>query len=280
MEALEVAFLVEFSEARAYKSLIQAAPQPFLDEHGLRVFTIDSAVAVVAESVTNTLNMNRVIGLGLVETATEAMVDQIVEIYAERGIAFGIEIGPFARPQELPGWLRKRRIRRSVVTALHYRAAERIEVREGPVLVVQASNSEREIVADICCSVFRMPGAAHALIAGTADNPEWRQWLAYLGNRPIAAALSFVRDGVGWLGWAATLPEFRGRGAQSSLIVHRVNEAAGAGCKYVTTETAVNAESRADPSYRNCDRLGFSLAYERATYVAVRGANGKRPEEG
>jgi GNAT superfamily N-acetyltransferase len=124
-----------------------------------------------------------------------------------------------------------------------------------------------------------MPPSAHALIAGTADLPEWRQWLAYSGDRAIAAALSFVRDGIGWLGWDATLPEFRGRRAQSSLIAHRVNEAARAGCKFVTTETAVNAAQGADPSYRNYQRLGFAFAYERVTYVAPRAAKWMQPGE-
>jgi GNAT superfamily N-acetyltransferase len=121
-----------------------------------------------------------------------------------------------------------------------------------------------------------MPPAAHALIAGTADRPEWRQWIAYSGNRPAAAALSFVCAGFAWLGWDATLPEFRGQGAQSSLIVHRVSEAAAAGCKYITTETAINSARNIDPSYRNHERLGFSCAYERATFVTLRAANTHR----
>jgi hypothetical protein len=35
----------------------------------------------------------------------------------------------------------------------------------------------------------------------TAALPEWRQWIAYADGRPVAAALSFIRDGIAWLGW-------------------------------------------------------------------------------
>jgi len=273
VEAQELALVIESSEARAYASLIRAAPEPFLKEHGLLAVPIESAVAIVAQSVTNTLNMNRVIGLGVAEVATHAMVAQIVSLYEERGLSFGIEVGPFARPKEIPEWLRARRIRRSVATAMQYRDARPLKARVGPVSVVRAPHSARETVADICCSVFRMPPVAHALIAGTADRPEWRQWIAYSGNRPAAAALSFVCAGIAWLGWDATLPEFRGQGAQSLMIVHRVNEAVDAGCKYMTTETAINTATSTDSSYRNYERLGFSCAYERATYVALRTAN-------
>jgi GNAT superfamily N-acetyltransferase len=270
VESRDVALLVEFSEARAYESLMRAAPPAVLERLGMRAVAIGSAVAVVAESITTSLNMNRVIGLGVAEPATEAMLERIVDLYSTLGLPFGVELGPFAAPEELTDWLRSRRLRRGVATAIHYRVADRVHPSVERVSVVRARPSDREIVADICCSVFRMPAAANALIAGTADHPEWRQWLAYSGSRAVAAALSFVRDGVAWLGWDATLPEYRGLGAQSSLIAHRVNDAAEAGCSYVTTETAVNAGAGRDPSYRNYERSGFSLAYERATYIALR----------
>jgi len=271
-----LALLVEASEARAYASLIRASPPPFLEEHGMLAVPIGSAVAIVAQSVTNTLNVNRVIGLGVAEAATDAMLSEIIDLYDERGLSFGIEVGPYARPGELTAWLRARRMRRGAATAMQYRDATPLAAGEGAFSVVRAPHSERETVADICCSVFRMPRSARALIAGTADRPEWRQWIAYSGARPAAAALSFVSAGVAWLGWDATLPAFRGRGAQSSLIVRRVNDAADAGCRYITTETAVSGAKGADPSYRNYARLGFSCAYERSTYVALRAARAHR----
>jgi GNAT superfamily N-acetyltransferase len=272
----ELALLVEFNEARAYTSLIKAAPESFCKEHGLRAVSIGSAVAIVAETVSNSVNMNRVIGLGVAEPATQAMVDEIANVYASCGLSFGIELAPCARPKELVDWLRMRRIRRGVATAVHYRAAQYMEPKEQRVSVVRSSPLQRDMVAEICCSVFRMPAAAHAAIAATADIPEWRHWLAYCGSRPVAAALSFVGAGVGWLGWDATLPEFRGLGAQAALIVHRVNEATSMGCQYITAETAINPGLVPDPSYRNYERSGFLLAYERVIYLALGAANANR----
>jgi Acetyltransferase (GNAT) domain len=275
-EGMDLALLVEFSEARAYRSLLQAAPRQYLDSHGLRAVNIGSAVAVSAASVTNTLNMNRVIGLGVAETAAESMVDEIVDMYARCDISFGIEVGPFARPAELTRWLHDRRIRRGIATAVHYRRPTPLSIPESPLRVRRARSDEHELVADICCSVFRMPPVARALIAGTGNAAEWRLWLAHLDDRPVAAALSFVKDDVAWLGWDATLSESRGRGAQRALIAHRVNDACAAGCRYVTTETAVNTGDYTDPSFRNYQRAGFSLAYERSTYIGLRGAGRRR----
>jgi GNAT superfamily N-acetyltransferase len=155
-------------------------------------------------------------------------------------------------------------------TAIHYRRPEPINAQASGISVARVGSSDKHIVADICCNVFRLDDNVRALIANTADVPQWRQWIAYFDGEPIAAALSFVKDGVGWLGWDATLPEARGRGAQAALIAHRVSEAAACGCSYVTTETAVSTSVVTDPSNRNYGRAGFSLAYERATYVAMR----------
>jgi hypothetical protein len=57
-------------------------------------------VAIIAQSITNTLNMNRIIGLGVAEAATDAMVAEIV---GQR--------------------LRARKIRQGIATARQYRDA-------------------------------------------------------------------------------------------------------------------------------------------------------------
>jgi hypothetical protein len=275
LEEQDLASLVEFSEARAYRSLMQAAPREFLELNHMRTVPFGSAVAVVAGTVGASLNMNRVIGLGVAEAASERTIDEISKLYADHGVAFGIELCPAARPGALKNWLQLRRMRRGVATAVHYRLAEPLEVERSasahqPVSVRRATADERNLVADICCSVFRMPEPARTLLAGTSALPEWRQWIAYAGDRPIAAALSFVHDRVAWFGWDATLPEFRGLGAQAALIATRVDDACSAGCDYITTETAPNMGERTDPSYRNYARSGFRFVYERHTHISMR----------
>jgi hypothetical protein len=264
-----LAQLVEFSESRAYRSLVQGAPETLLQTHGLRALPVGSGLALVAGSVAGSLNLNRVIGLGVGEPATESMIDDILEMYHSEGLSCGIEIGPAARPTLIVDWLRKRRLRRGLPTAMHYRRGEPVSSTSKGITVVQVRGRERVTVADICCSIFRMPKLVGTLIAHTAEGAGWRQWLAYVEDQPIAAALSFVAEDVAWLGWDATVPEFRGLGAQLALIAHRVNDAAASGCKYVTTETAVNTAVRNDPSFQNYARLGFSFAYERVTYMAI-----------
>jgi GNAT superfamily N-acetyltransferase len=270
MPAVEPETLVELSEARAYRSLARSAPAPGAGAPIAAATSLGPAVAVVAPTVTGTLNLNRVIGLGVCEPATEGLLDEIALLYRAHGLAYAIELAPNARPPELAQWLRARRMRRSVPTAMLWRPAQPMLRADSPLAVAQArGDGERSAVAELCCAVFRMPAPARELIAAASPADGWRHWLAYREGQVAAAALSFVAEGVAWLGWDATLPEHRGSGAQSALIACRVDDAARSGCTHVTAETAAHTAARLDPSQRNYEKMGFILAHHRTTYVAI-----------
>jgi ribosomal protein S18 acetylase RimI-like enzyme len=61
---------------------------------------------------------------------------------------------------------------------------------------------------------------------------------------------------------AGTLTEFRGRGLQTALLRARLAAAAEAGCEY-----AVVVTQSGTPSQRNCERLGFRVAYSKVTVI-------------
>jgi GNAT superfamily N-acetyltransferase len=55
---------------------------------------------------------------------------------------------------------------------------------------------------------------------------------------------------------SATLPEARGRGAQSALIARRWRDAAERGCRTIITQTAYGGTSQ-----NNMERAGMRLAH-------------------
>ena len=61
---------------------------------------------------------------------------------------------------------------------------------------------------------------------------------------------------------AGTLAEFRGRGLQTALLRARLAAAAEARCEY-----AVVVTQGGTPSQRNCERLGFRVAYSKVTVI-------------
>lgn len=64
------------------------------------------------------------------------------------------------------------------------------------------------------------------------------------------------------LGGAGTLLEFRGHGLQTALLRARMAAAAQAGCEY-----AVVVTNGGTTSQRNCERLGFHVAYSKVTVI-------------
>ena len=92
-------------------------------------------------------------------------------------------------------------------------------------------------------------------------------WSCYVAYDGVAACRLRPplrrRRGAGWLGGAATLPEFRGRGAQTAMLAARIRRAAELGCEVVVTETGEQVADRPSRSYRNIERAGFELRYLR-----------------
>jgi ribosomal protein S18 acetylase RimI-like enzyme len=61
---------------------------------------------------------------------------------------------------------------------------------------------------------------------------------------------------------AGTLTEYRGRGLQTALLRARMKAAAEAGCEYAVVVTQGGSVSQ-----RNCERLGFRVAYSKVTVI-------------
>jgi ribosomal protein S18 acetylase RimI-like enzyme len=94
--------------------------------------------------------------------------------------------------------------------------------------------------------------------------PEALTFLASINGQVVAAAAGRIiaEQRVFALFGAGTLPEFRGRGIQTALLRTRMKAAADAGC-----ELGVVVTRGGTASERNCIRLGFRVAYSKATVI-------------
>lgn len=267
LTGIEVARLADFSEAHAYEALVECAAA--VGDPTFDTVRIGSAVALRSRSVRSSVLFNRVIGLGLSEEATEQMLDEAAALYGADKIPWGVELSPAARPLELPDWLRKRRMRRGLATALLIRSCSDVPEVKTDLRIGRVGPEFGTVVAGIAALIFRVAPEVKALLEAAATQPGYRQWLAFDGNEPVGSCLSYVRDGTVWSGWDATLPSHRGRGVHAAFLVARMRDAAEAGCEWCTAETALGTPEDPDPSLRNFRRMGFKLAYERHTYIAL-----------
>jgi len=115
---------------------------------------------------------------------------------------------------------------------------------------------------------FGMPPLMLGATGALPGRAGWTCLVAYDGDRPVAGGAVFVDGDQAWLGLGATLPEARGRGAQSALLAERIRLAAEAGATTVTTETGVRQEGRPERSYRNILRAGFEEVFERPNWTS------------
>ncbi len=200
--------------------------------------------------------LNRVVGLGVDTPATEEDVDAALAAIGE-GVTFYVAVSPHAAPAELPAWLEARGLERgwgwmsfsrplgdppAVETALRLARAE--------------SPAEAAAFARIQRIAYGLPEEVEPVIA-LAPGRGWECWLALDGDEPAGAGALFMRDGICYLGFGATLPEHRGKGAQGALLAHRIRRAEALGCDLVVTETGERRDDRPSNSYRNILRAGF-----------------------
>jgi Acetyltransferase (GNAT) family len=90
--------------------------------------------------------------------------------------------------------------------------------------LVEVSHAEAPSFARVVCVAYGLPEAVEPVVAGIVDT-RWVAWLALDDGEPVRAAALFV-DGEGaYLGFAGTLPEHRGKGAQSALLAAQIRRA-------------------------------------------------------
>ena len=90
----------------------------------------------------------------------------------------------------------------------------------------------------------------------------FERYLARVDGKVAGGASLRLFEGVAQLCGAATLPEYRRRGIQSSLLRYRLAESARRGCDVAIVTTVPGSKSQ-----QNVQRAGFELLYARAILV-------------
>jgi GNAT superfamily N-acetyltransferase len=256
----------EQAEIESHRDLFAAAP-PAL---GLSIEQVAGATLLLAPALPVNL-FNRVIGLGEAQPATEGDIDAIVARYAGLGVRdYWIHLGPTARPVALGDWLAARGFApaRRRTWAKFLRGVEPPPVVRTDTSIQTARAEHAEAVARIACTVYEMPPSLAPWFASLVTRPDWHFLIAWLDGTPVGIGALYVTGRLGWLGVGATLPEARGRGAQSALLAARIRLAAELGCEHVATETGEPVGGEKNPSLDNIRRSGFTQVCSRLNLAA------------
>ena len=258
---------LERSELRVWSAVYRGAPPEAVTACGIGIREFPPAAAMWMSKI-DILACNRVLGLGLAGPPDRKTVEEIIATY-ERAMVprFIVQLAPLVTVgptitaisdlglAPITNWVRLVRDVSSPGPS-----STKLRVDEiGPELGAK--------FGEIMCAGFGFDPALGLPLAAMVGTPGWKFYLAYLDDRPIGTALLVVDGKIGWLGFAATLPEARGHGAQSALIARRILDARTAGCEVLSVETAEQTQAREAPSYRNILRAGFEVGYLRPNYL-------------
>jgi GNAT superfamily N-acetyltransferase len=213
---------------------------------------------------------NKALGLGVSEPVTARLLDEVFGFYRAHGVQrAAIQIAPSLLP---PDWRSLRQAHGlsagpalvklgADVDGLDPQAAT--DLRVEPVWPGDAAQWAEVIVRGNGAPDARIAG----MIAAGATQPGFQPFAAWAGEELVAGANLLVRGLVGSLNSAATVPEHRGRGAQSALIAARIEAARRAGCRWVTAEAALPAAGAVNPSLTNLERAGLRGLYIRRDWI-------------
>jgi hypothetical protein len=260
----------ESAERTALSDLHRAAPSDLREGLGLDLKEVGGALVSIARRQP-TILVNRVVGLGLIHPADRETVDTIVERYRDAGVGrYFLQLDPAATPEDLPAWLEDAGLEP------YHRAWAKFERGAEPAPAARSDLEVREIGAEhamefgrIAAAGFELDDAWIPALAGLVGRDGWHVYMSFDGDQPAGCGAMRIHEGVGWLDWAATLPEFRRRGSQGAVIVRRITDGIGLGCQSFATSTGEAVDGDAQHSYRNIERYGFRRTHARANWVPV-----------
>jgi len=261
---------LERVENAAWGDFCRAAPPDVVKACGLHVESIGEALVTIAAHV-DVLGLNRVIGLGSLAPADTDTIGRIVKQYADAGVPrMFIQVNPITTSAEFRELLQAHGLR-------HYNNWVKLHRDTSPLPPVETDLEVREVGAEHAADFGRIVAESfgwQAEVAGWAGaivgRDGWHCYMAFDGDTPVATGAFFVSGKSAWIDFAATLADYRGRGAQAALLEARLRDAAALGCERLVVETAEQTSEKSAPSFRNMIRYGFKEAFVRPNYIWTR----------
>ncbi|MBZ5719821.1 MAG: GNAT family N-acetyltransferase [Acidobacteriia bacterium] len=214
--------------------------------------------------------IGRATGLGLDRPFTREDIGRVEAFYHSHHAPAQVDICPLHDPELLEVFKQ----RGYALAELNNVLWRRLRTGEGPppappgVYIRRGGPEEADTFAAIVARCFAEygvpPEGFETMLMPNYQFPGSISFVASVEGQAVGvgAGLVIPEHKVLALFGAGTLPEFRGRGIQTALLGFRLQLAAQAGC-----DLAVIVTRGGTTSQRNAERLGFRLAYSKATVV-------------
>jgi ribosomal protein S18 acetylase RimI-like enzyme len=237
------------------------------EEAGVLLREIEGAIQAIVSDC-DILAFNRVIGLGLESDIGNEQIEEIITAYRDYGIKrFFIQAMPLHSQSDLEQRLLDHGFEHYNNWVKLHRDAIPLTGVKSDLEVRRVGPEHGEDFARITSECFGWPESFRTWLAASIGRKNWNHYIAFSNDTPAATAAVYLDSKAAWVDFAATLPEFRGRGAQAALMKQRIDDAIAAGCRMLVVETSEQKPDKEAPSYRNMRRYGFEVAYTRPNYI-------------
>lgn len=213
--------------------------------------------------------IGRAVGMGLDRPLSEADLDQVEAFYRSHKAPAQVDLCPMHDPAVFE-MCKVRGYAMAELNNVLFRVLDKSE--EAPKYpagceIRRSSVPEASAAGAVVESAFFPDGAPEAyqgLIAPLYQMEGSLAYAAWVDGKIVACGTGLIiaQHRVVALCGAGTLAEYRGRGLQTALLRARMAAAAQVGCEYAVIVTQGGTTSQ-----RNAERLGFRVAYSKATVI-------------
>ena len=249
-------------EAKAFMDLHRLAPADLRDREQFECLPISGGCAISLPSAP-VIGLNRVLGLGSIQD-----VDTAYNWMRQKAGNRFLQLHIDAASDEVRRWVQTRGLSehgngwskltlKAPVTSLEPR---------GGVLTRKVRTEEAQLFGSLMCQGFNLPPVLMSLWAAIVGKDGWSCFFALDGETPVGSGAVYVAGKYAWLGGGTTLPEFRNRGVQKSLINSRINHGLACGVSTFVVETEAPSMDKPNISYDNLRKMRFEQAYDRKNF--------------
>jgi len=210
---------------------------------------------------------NRILLSGIV---SPRVLGEALDAYRAMGAPLDIEISPGAVNEGMAKLLQTRGFVHTKFLPVFLKPVRELTTRQSDSLVVKQVSSLDELkhFQELYVSGHKIdPGFASTLkiyIAGWNKLSDWRLYIAYLGEQPIGCAVLYTKNSIAYLADATTPEGFRGKGAQTTLLLARFKEAKTLGADLMFSRADFGSISQ-----RNMEKQDLRVSYARAFWMKL-----------
>lgn len=261
----------EYIERMALQDLHLSATPEISRKLKLQSLNIGSALVSIAGSLPDSaIVINRSPGIGLASAETKESVDTILQAYRDAGVnKYFLHRHPDSQPAEIVDWFLSAGLVKARGWQKFRRGVDPAPSIETDLIIREIGPEYAGHFGTIAADAFDIGQAAAPWLGMLVGRPGWHIFMSFDGNTAAGVGAVFIRQGIAWMDFGATSPEFRCRGSQGALLARRIEYALVNGCRQIFTCTGEDIAGDPQHSYKNILRMGFSKDYLRENYAPV-----------